>query len=746
MPNQQGLFPGDPGYVQTPTPQYTEQQSATEIASNFASGQPTSQQYFQSISPTAQNTFTQTLNQQGYQNPFSVSPPAITSNTDFTQANDPSSQSSLSNLVNQYQQGFSQDEPFLQQMSGLYGNLAQLGADLGQEEDLQAPDAVGQYNALQGQYGVQGLQDSLTGLQTQQTNAQQALDATQAQIQKLQTQFGNYAQDLEGQGGFENIVGGRQNRLNKELSRLLQPLQQAEFNQINNLNRVNQQIQNQQATIENTKQDILQQIQLGQQNFENLQSIQTTRYGRKKDQYGIMKDLVDGIQKTLEKQTELAAKNEIDPLELIRTLVQVPEGVSFTLPDGTVVTGLKSESPDITTLSETDAQGNVTAIGINKTTGELVYKQNLGQIGKPQSSGTEQDPNRILSISEAKALGVPFGTTAGDAYGISPAEEDQVLSPSEAEKLGVPYGTTEKEAAELGITPRTSAEPKEFQSKAATYAQRIATSAAIIDTVGSKFTGVKSFLGQLLPNFAKTSDRQSFEQAQRDFVNAVLRRESGAAIADSEFKSAQKQYFPQPGDNEQVVKQKATNRLNTLRGIILESGSAWYQLTGTKTYDDYLFKQKAQQEGHNPQEIQKFLDQKYKVSFSPDLGTSVNGQIGKINIPKSSRLAYVNNNPGNLRFVGQKGATQGEGGFARFSSPEAGYKALQAQIKLDASRGHTLQSFINKYAPPSENNTSQYLSQISQKLGLKPNTKISTIDLNKLASLIAQKESSTKIG
>ena len=58
---------------------------------------------------------------------------------------------------------------------------------------------------------------------------------------------------------------------------------------------------------------------------------------------------------------------------------------------------------------------------------------------------------------------------------------------------------------------------------------------------------------------------------------------------------------------------------------------------------------------------------------------------GKIVIPANT-LAGKNNNPGNLRFVGQKGATQGAGGFARFSSPAAGYQALKAQIDLDKSR------------------------------------------------------------
>ena len=43
----------------------------------------------------------------------------------------------------------------------------------------------------------------------------------------------------------------------------------------------------------------------------------------------------------------------------------------------------------------------------------------------------------------------------------------------------------------------------------------------------------------------KSTDRQKFEQAQRDWINANLRKESGAVIADSEFENAAQQYFPQ---------------------------------------------------------------------------------------------------------------------------------------------------------------------------------------------------------
>jgi len=125
---------------------------------------------------------------------------------------------------------------------------------------------------------------------------------------------------------------------------------------------------------------------------------------------------------------------------------------------------------------------------------------------------------------------------------------------------------------------------------------------------------------------------------------------------------------------------------------------------------------------------------------------STSDSVSSVSIPQSSRLSFVNNNPGNLRFVGQSGASQGQGGFAKFSTPESGADALKKQIALDASRGHTLSSFINKFAPPSENNTKQYIAQVSSELGISPNTKISDVDIIKLTKAIAKKESGSNIG
>lgn len=76
-------------------------------------------------------------------------------------------------------------------------------------------------------------------------------------------------------------------------------------------------------------------------------------------------------------------------------------------------------------------------------------------------------------------------------------------------------------------------------------------------------------------NWMKGADRQKYEQAKRDFVNAQLRRESGAAISAGEFTSAERQYFPVVGDSDEVIAQKAGNRRAAVEAMGREGGPSY---------------------------------------------------------------------------------------------------------------------------------------------------------------------------
>lgn len=99
------------------------------------------------------------------------------------------------------------------------------------------------------------------------------------------------------------------------------------------------------------------------------------------------------------------------------------------------------------------------------------------------------------------------------------------------------------------------------------YANRMLEANSVINDIGNQFTGKESLVGERVPNIFKSEDRQKFEQAQRNFINAVLRKESGAVISPEEFSNARLQYFPQPGDSEGVLAQKSQNRNTAITGL-----------------------------------------------------------------------------------------------------------------------------------------------------------------------------------
>lgn len=114
------------------------------------------------------------------------------------------------------------------------------------------------------------------------------------------------------------------------------------------------------------------------------------------------------------------------------------------------------------------------------------------------------------------------------------------------------------------------------ENKNVGFYTRIAEANAQFDALAeasADFTG--SFdIGGSLPNRMQTEQRQLFEQGKKNFINSVLRRESGAVISEAEFVNADMQYFPQPGDSPTVVKQKKKNRKTVEKNMRAASGSA----------------------------------------------------------------------------------------------------------------------------------------------------------------------------
>lgn len=121
-------------------------------------------------------------------------------------------------------------------------------------------------------------------------------------------------------------------------------------------------------------------------------------------------------------------------------------------------------------------------------------------------------------------------------------------------------------------------EMTDAESKNAGFADRMAESNPIIEAKTSAGLDPANRVLAAIPligNIVAGSDYRSFNQAQRDFINAQLRRESGAVINPDEFVNAAQQYFPQVGDDEAVLAQKKANRDAVVNAMRRSAGPAY---------------------------------------------------------------------------------------------------------------------------------------------------------------------------
>ena len=90
-----------------------------------------------------------------------------------------------------------------------------------------------------------------------------------------------------------------------------------------------------------------------------------------------------------------------------------------------------------------------------------------------------------------------------------------------------------------------------------------------------------------------------------------------------------------------------------------------------------------------------------------------------------------NNNPGNI-VAGDKwlGRTGTDGKYVKFKSSVYGIRAIGKIINTYEKRYkiNTVKGIITRWAPPSENNTKQYINFVCRETGLKPTEKLNIFD------------------
>lgn len=224
-----------------------------------------------------------------------------------------------------------------------------------------------------------------------------------------------------------------------------------------------------------------------------------------------------------------------------------------------------------------DIQGAQTLAGMENNNRDFQFRQQEAQ----RSQG---NADRSFNLQE---------TAARDAArGFDYREVDDGSGGKTLVKINKATGQVDKVnvagAAATPNNPFAYGKQNEGQSKDSGYANRMFQSEGILRDPKSIAAGQSSIeraidkapiLGSSgasgLGNYIQGADYQRFDQAARDFINATLRRESGAAISASEFDNAYKQYLPRPGDSKEVLAQKQKNRQATIASIAGGGGASY---------------------------------------------------------------------------------------------------------------------------------------------------------------------------
>lgn len=102
----------------------------------------------------------------------------------------------------------------------------------------------------------------------------------------------------------------------------------------------------------------------------------------------------------------------------------------------------------------------------------------------------------------------------------------------------------------------SSSKPTQGQLTADTFYGRAVDALDVIDGAEKSL----STWDLVAPSFAQSEAGQTYTQAKRQWVEAYLRKDSGAAIGKDEYANADRAYFPQVGDKPETLKRKREAR------------------------------------------------------------------------------------------------------------------------------------------------------------------------------------------
>ncbi|MCP1969908.1 MULTISPECIES: hypothetical protein [Bradyrhizobium] len=175
----------------------------------------------------------------------------------------------------------------------------------------------------------------------------------------------------------------------------------------------------------------------------------------------------------------------------------------------------------------------------------------------------------------------------------APADSTTVTGP-DGKEIPIPPGvdrkTFVKEVTKANADAATG-KKTEVQAKSEKFGNKMETAEKTIQNLEGEAGGLSGSYNRALDtipfvggsaatNMANTGKYQQYRQARDNFITAILRDESGAAIGSSEFQRYEKELFPQPGDSAAVVAQKRQARQVAIEAMKKAAGPGYKSPSG----------------------------------------------------------------------------------------------------------------------------------------------------------------------
>lgn len=300
-------------------------------------------------------------------------------------------------------------------------------------------------------------------------------------------------------------------------------------------------------------------MQFTQQDFANASASYNAEFSRSMQ----MMDLFTGMQDRENAKQDKLADNARANLQTITNLVK-ESGKSFA----------DMDTNQLRNIRQWEVQAGL-PIGTYEAFGSALPQAKVLHT----STGTDAAGKQIVTFIYDDGTGKPGVVEVVGTGGVDAVTRTPVPAPG---GLPSPTGSVN----EFGVPITSTAPPKaptEGESSSYVFFERMKNAVTNINSLEAEVAKLGT-VGQLqlkyAPDILISPVLQQYPQAQREFTEARLRKDSGAAIPPEEFENDKQTYFPQPGNAGAVLKQKATSRQVALDAVRSASGNKYWQVYG----------------------------------------------------------------------------------------------------------------------------------------------------------------------